>query len=145
MAVTGTVVLLMTGCASGRYERTLGQYADDKMLVRNVKEALDEQPVYKFPDVNVNTYRGVVQLSGFVASEAQRNAAAEIAQNIPGVVRVHNDVRLAPLPAGNATARIPGRSTTATNEAGNVGAPGTNRDIQTGNENGTRNNTSDQR
>src|SRR5687767_8901822 len=90
-------MLALVGCASSRYERSTGEYFDDKMLGNRVKHALNAQPVYKYPDVKVNTFRGVVQLSGFVASEQQREAASEIAERVRGVGEIENDIVVAPL------------------------------------------------
>src|SRR5688500_7709548 len=87
VASLGTVIatLALVGCKSSRYERSTGEFFDDKTLGARVKHALNAQPVYKYPDVKVNTFRSVVQLSGFVASSAQREAATEIAQRVRGV------------------------------------------------------------
>lgn len=107
------------GCASDdansdSHRRTTGQYIDDKMLVQKVKSALDDSPVYKFPDVKVNTYNGVVQLTGFVESEEQKRKAEEIARNVRDVTSVQNQISLK-----GETERVRGtdidRNTTTTN------------------------------
>lgn len=72
-------------------ERTPGQAVDDKALTSNVKEALDKDSL-KYPDLRVSTYGGVVQLSGFVDTEEQKQRAGEIAQNVPGVSKVDNAI-----------------------------------------------------
>jgi hyperosmotically inducible protein len=87
------------GCASSdadqdSHRRTTGQYIDDKVLVQKVKSALGDSPVYKFPDVKVNTYNGVVQLTGFVESEEQKRRAEEIARNVRDVASVQNQITL---------------------------------------------------
>src|SRR5438874_608196 len=84
----GTAMVVMAGCASTRYERTTGEFVDDKRLIGRVKHSLNAQPVYKFPDVKVQAYRGVVQLSGFAATDAQKEAATEIARRTRGVAQV---------------------------------------------------------
>src|SRR6185503_9959823 len=81
---TATALMAVIGCSSTRYERSMGEYVDDQTLNRRVSHALNGQPVYKYADVHVHSYRGSVQLSGFVASEAQRDAATEIAQRVRG-------------------------------------------------------------
>ena len=77
MMVSGS--FLITGCTTEqRGGRTAGQYIDDKTLNTRVRGALDDSAEYKFPDVNVASLRGTVQLSGFVASAAQKSRAAEV-------------------------------------------------------------------
>lgn len=105
-------MLAAAGCASTRYERSAGEYMSDKTLIGRVNRALDDQPVYKFPDVKVNTFRGVVQLSGFVANDQQKEVATEIARRVRGVAEVRNDITIAPLaPPDRSLVReyIPGR------------------------------------
>ena len=70
------------GCATSSKDgdsankRTAGQYIDDKVLIQRVRAALGDSEVYKFPDVKVETYRGTVQLTGFVESQEQKRKAA---------------------------------------------------------------------
>lgn len=118
--VSATAMLVLLGCSSTRYERTTGEFIDDKRLVGRVKHSLNAQPVYKYPDVKVQTYRGVVQLSGFVATEAQKEAATEIAERTRGVAKVENDIMIAPLEQTSLRDYIPGRTT---NETQSSGAP----------------------
>ena len=81
-----------TGCASSKERESTGAYVDDKTITSNVKSALRSDPVVKGTPVNVNTIQGVVQLSGFVQNEAQKERAAQIAQQIKGVRAVSNDI-----------------------------------------------------
>ena len=96
----GVVMAIGFGCASNNdanedsHKRTTGQYIDDKMLVQRVKSALNDSPVYKFPDVKVNTYNGLVQLTGFVESAEQKSKAEEIARNVSDVAGVQNQITL---------------------------------------------------
>lgn len=94
-------VLLITGCdrnrdAMGRpvteTGRTVGQKVDDKELGSRVKDALDENAAYKFPDVKVNVYNGTVQLSGFVQTREQKQKAEDIANSITTGTRVENKI-----------------------------------------------------
>lgn len=101
--------LALVGCQSSSYERSTGEFTDDKILGSRVKHALNAQPVYKYPDVKVNTFRGVVQLSGFVASESQREAATEIAQHVRGVTELENNIIVAPLEKSLVREYVPGR------------------------------------
>ena len=88
------------GCATestdrdSSHKRTTGQYIDDKMLVQRVKAALDDSPIYKFPDVKVNTYNGTVQLTGFVESNEQKLKAEEITKTVRDVLNVQNQITL---------------------------------------------------
>ena len=97
MAVCVVAPLTFMGCATSDrdpYDRTTGQYIDDKVLVQRVKGALDDSAVYKFSDVKVNTYKGTVQLSGFVASQEQKSAAEDLARQVDGVLSVQNNITL---------------------------------------------------
>lgn len=87
----GTAVVLM-GCTGSRYERSTGEYIDDKALNSRVKSVLAENPEYKFGDVNVTSFKGTVQLSGFVNTTDQKKMAATIAEKVQGVKSVENNI-----------------------------------------------------
>jgi hyperosmotically inducible protein len=87
----GTVAVV-TGCAGNQYDRSTGQYIDDKSLTVRVNSALADNPDYKFSDVNVTIFRGTVQLSGFVNTSDQKSKAGEIAKGVQGVVAVENNI-----------------------------------------------------
>ena len=91
-----------TGCATS--DRSTGQYIDDRMTARRVKSELGNNPIYKFEDVSVNTYRGVVQLNGWVTQSEQKQVAEKIALSTPGVLDVVNNLTMKPtfqlVPAG---------------------------------------------
>jgi hypothetical protein len=89
-----------TGCHStgSTHERSTGQYIDDKGLAKDVRSALKNNPVYKLDEVNVSSFRGTVQLSGFVSIEDQQRRAGEIASEIPGVRSVENNISIKPGP-----------------------------------------------
>jgi osmotically-inducible protein OsmY len=90
-------VVTLTGCQTGSSgDRTAGRALDDKHITMNVEEKLREEPVYKFSDVDVKTFAGVVQLSGFVSSEEQKRRAGDLAQRVEGVSRVVNNITLKP-------------------------------------------------
>ena len=83
----------ITGCTTEqRGGRTAGEYIDDKTLNTRVRGALDDSAEYKFPDVKVESFRGTVQLSGFVATAAQKSRAGDIAKNVRGVTNVDNKI-----------------------------------------------------
>jgi len=84
----------LLGCASTSKQESTGEYIDDSVITTRVKAAVFEEPTLKSAEINVETYKGVVQLSGFVNSAADINKAVEIARGIKGVVSVKNDMRL---------------------------------------------------
>jgi hyperosmotically inducible periplasmic protein len=75
-----------------------GRMVDDKHINERVRDELRGDPVYKFDDINVSTFAGVVQLSGFADSDVQKQRAQNIAQHVPGVLRVDNGITLKPAP-----------------------------------------------
>lgn len=82
----------LTGCAGDRYNRSTGEYIDDKGLNTRVRSALSDNPEYKFDDVEINTFRGTVQLAGFVNTSAQKSKAGQIAGGVQGVKDVENNI-----------------------------------------------------
>ena len=87
-------MMFMLGCASTAKHEGTGEYVDDTVITSKVKAAILEEPGLKSAEVNVETYKGVVQLSGFVSSQASVNKAAEIARGVHGVKSVKNDMRV---------------------------------------------------
>ena len=94
-ATAALALFAVTGCVSTP-DRSSGRVLDDKMISSKVKGELDRAPVYKFTDVKVNTYKGVVQLSGFVDSEEQKQKATEIARHVGWVRDIVNNISLKP-------------------------------------------------
>jgi osmotically-inducible protein OsmY len=88
------ITMCIAGCAGDRETRRSGEYIDDKSLSARVTSALNEAPEYKLNSVTVVSFRGVVQLSGFVTTPDQKGKAGEIAQQIPGVKSVENDIAI---------------------------------------------------
>ena len=88
-------VLLMSvvGCASTSQQEGTGEYVDDTVITTKVKAAIFNEPTLKSAEINVETFKGVVQLSGFVSSQANIYKAAELARNVNGVTNVKNDMR----------------------------------------------------
>ena len=87
-------VLFMMGCASTARQEGTGEYIDDTVITTKVKAAIFEAPELKSAEINVETFKGIVQLSGFVSSQANINRAAEIARQVGGVKSVKNDMRM---------------------------------------------------
>jgi hyperosmotically inducible protein len=90
--LTAAAVGTFTGCAGDANSRSTGQYIDDKTLQREVHDALKDNAEYKFDNVNVDVYRGDVQLSGFVQTSDQKSQAKDIAKNVQGVTDVKNNI-----------------------------------------------------
>jgi osmotically-inducible protein OsmY len=87
-------LLTATGCAATRTQEGTGQYVDDSVITSKVKAAILAEPTLSSSEVNVETFKGVVQLSGFVNSSADISKAASVASGVSGVVSVKNDMRL---------------------------------------------------
>ena len=88
------VVSLAMGCASTATHESTGQYVDDSTLTAKVKAAIFSEPTLKSAEINVETFKGVVQLSGFVSSAGAQTKALEVARNVEGVKSVKDDMRL---------------------------------------------------
>ena len=91
-----TVFAIIVGCASTSKKEGTGEYIDDSVITTKVKAAVLNEPTLKSAEINVETFKGVVQLSGFVNSEADIAKAASLAKGIKGVTSVKNDMRLKP-------------------------------------------------
>ena len=84
----------LAGCASSRTQESTGQYLDDTAITTKVKSAILNEPTLKSAEINVETFKGRVQLSGFVSSRASIDRAVAIAQGVSGVTSVANDMRV---------------------------------------------------
>lgn len=84
----------LLGCASTSKHEGTGEYVDDTVITSKVKVAVFNEPSLKSAEINVETFKGVVQLSGFVNSRSDINKAVEVARNVKGVESVKNDMRL---------------------------------------------------
>ena len=94
-ALVATTLLLATfGCAASRTHEATGQYVDDSVITTKVKSAILGEPGLKVAEINVETFKGVVQLSGFVSTRDDINSAIKIASNVDGVKSVKNDMQL---------------------------------------------------
>lgn len=90
-----TVMLAFVfGCAATSTRESTGGYIDDSAITAKVKSALLAEPNLNSNDIQVVTFKGVVQLSGFVASQAQVNAAVAVTRNVKGVSEVRNNMVL---------------------------------------------------
>ncbi|MFL6673033.1 MAG: BON domain-containing protein [Massilia sp.] len=95
---TALLAALMLGtvgaCASTAKHESVGEYIDDAAITAGVKAALVKAPDLKASEINVESYKGVVQLSGFVGSAETVATAATVARTVKGVKSVRNDLRL---------------------------------------------------
>jgi osmotically-inducible protein OsmY len=82
------------GCASSRTHEGTGEYLDDSVITTKVKAGIVGEPGLKSSEINVETFKGVVQLSGFVNSREDMDAATKVARGVKGVTSVKNDMRL---------------------------------------------------
>jgi hyperosmotically inducible protein len=88
------LLLSALGCGSTSTRESPGEYLDDSVITAKVKTAILNEPSLKVLQINVETYKNAVQLSGFVASNAEMTKAVEIARSVTGVRSVQNDLRL---------------------------------------------------
>jgi hyperosmotically inducible protein len=94
LATLLSAALALGGCASTATQRSAGETIDDGVLTGKVKAALIDNDIVEAGEVNVTSYRGVVQLSGFVDSNEEKAQATEAAKSVEGVKEVHNDLKV---------------------------------------------------
>lgn len=87
-------LLALGGCSSTSTQEGTGEYIDDTVITAKVKAAIFNDPNLKVAEINVETFKGVVQLSGFVNSREDANRAVVIAREVRGVKAVKNDMQL---------------------------------------------------
>jgi len=88
------LLLGVTGCTTtgSRYEQSKGERIDDHNTSSRVRAALADDSQYKYDGVNVETFKGVVQLSGFVNTRDQKARAGDLARKVTGVNDVENNI-----------------------------------------------------
>lgn len=84
----------IVACSSTPTQESTGQYMDDTAITTKVKAAIFNEPTLKSAEINVETFKGTVQLSGFVSTQADIQKAVAITQGVGGVKSVKNDMRL---------------------------------------------------
>ena len=89
-----SLVATLAGCASTSTKEGTGEYIDDSVITAKVKATIFNEPTLKSTEINVETFKGDVQLSGFVAQAQDAQKAVELARRVKGVVSVKNDVRV---------------------------------------------------
>jgi hyperosmotically inducible protein len=85
-----------TGCAVTDGQSTVGQAIDDTTITTRVKARMAEDPNVSAMRIDVETLNGVVQLSGFATSQAERDRAAMVVRNVPNVRDVRNNIVVRP-------------------------------------------------
>lgn len=93
-ALLAVTLVSVAGCASTPTREGTGEYVDDSVITTKVKTAILEESSLKVAEINVETYKGVVQLSGFVSSRAAAGKAVDVARGVGGVKSVKDDMRI---------------------------------------------------
>jgi hyperosmotically inducible periplasmic protein len=91
-AVVAVMTLAMVACASTRTQKSPGEQVDDSVTTGRVKAALIADPVTKAHQIDVETFKGTVQLNGFVDTAASKDRASQVAKSTKGVTAVHNNL-----------------------------------------------------
>ncbi|MEY4507046.1 MAG: Osmotically-inducible protein precursor [Pseudomonadota bacterium] len=89
-----SVVFGFVGCSSSPSRESTGQYLDDTAITAKVKAAIFNDPTISSAEINVETFKGTVQLSGFVQSTEHIDRAVKLVQGVSGVRAVRNDMRV---------------------------------------------------
>jgi hyperosmotically inducible protein len=105
-AVIVVAGLAMAACASTRTTKSAGEQVDDTVTTAAVKSALIADPATKAYQIDVETFKGTVQLNGFVDSAASKSRATEVAKKQKGVVAVRNNLNVKSAVADNTTERV---------------------------------------
>ena len=92
--LVAVTLALALGCASTTTQEGTGEYIDDSIITSKVKAAIFNEPTLKSAEINVETFKGVVQLSGFVSSQANIITAIGVARGVSGVTSVRDGMRL---------------------------------------------------
>ena len=86
------MLITLVACASTRTRESTGEYVDDSVITTKVKSLLANDDFFKSFQISVETYKGTVQLSGFVNSQQAVNKAGQIARSVQGVKSVKNNL-----------------------------------------------------
>lgn len=94
LAVITLALLASIGCNSTHNQESTGEYVDDTIITTRVKAAIIKDDVLKVSEINVETFKGTVQLSGFVKNRTDIPRATDVAEDVVGVKSVKNDLRV---------------------------------------------------
>jgi len=86
----------VAACAGSAQKESTGEYVDDAAITTKVKTKILQDPNLKVLQINVETFKGVVQLSGFVNSSEAADRAVQVARGVEGVQRVENKMTVKP-------------------------------------------------
>ena len=92
--IPALLLATLLGCASTAKQEGTGEYIDDTVITTKVKAAVFAEPSLKSAEINVETFKGIVQLSGFVADAGDVSKAGEVARGVKGVKSVKYDMRV---------------------------------------------------
>lgn len=92
--IAALMLTAVVGCTSTPTRESTGQYIDDTVITAGVKKAILDEPTLKVNEINVETFKGIVQLGGFVKSQENIYTAVRVAGGVNGVKSVKNDMRL---------------------------------------------------
>jgi osmotically-inducible protein OsmY len=90
LLISLVLVVSIAGCAGGKTYESTGEYLDDSAITTKVKTSILADSKLKTLQISVETFKGIVQISGFVDSLDQSNRAAEVTRKVNGVKMVHN-------------------------------------------------------
>ena len=88
------LVATFVSCASTSKQESTGEYVDDSVITTKVKSLLAADDFLKSFDISVETFKGTVQLSGFVSSQAAVDKALQITRSVGGVKSVKNNLNV---------------------------------------------------
>ena len=92
--IIALVAFFLGGASVSAKEETIGEYLDDSDITMKVKAAILNEPTLQSTEIKVETFEGIVQLSGFVNSKADINKAVEATRSVMGVKSVKNDLQI---------------------------------------------------
>ncbi|WP_340678881.1 BON domain-containing protein [Paraglaciecola sp.] len=92
--LTSILLTSVVSCAGSATKESTGEYLDDSVITTSVKAAILKNKELKIAEINVETFKGVVQLSGFVNSQSDINTAVKVARSVKGVKSVKDDMQI---------------------------------------------------
>ena len=92
LLISLVLVISVTGCAGGKKMESTGEYFDDMAITTKVKAYILDNSKLNLMQINVETFKGVVQLSGFVDSNDIAAKAGDVARTVKGVKKVNNNL-----------------------------------------------------
>ena len=94
MLLSAVMLSVVLGCTGNANRESTGEYIDDSWITSKVKAAYVKDNSLKASEISVETFKGTVQLSGFVADPGDVSHAADVARGIKGVTSVKNDIQV---------------------------------------------------